>query len=84
VKYKFKLNINNDGIINNNEPYINISVLEEPFNESAEAIDNTIDTINQLLYSVNKESFKINKWEFPTVKLTFVAGDSYNQPLVSV
>ncbi len=81
----FKLNITADGIINNTDPYVDISKVENAPANIEDSVEDTIDTINLLLYSVNKEVFENNsRWEFASIKTTYIAGNSFRDHLVKI
>jgi hypothetical protein len=80
----FKLNITNEGSINVSDPYIDVEKVND-VDQLPDTVENTINTINLLLYSVNKEIFNnTNKWEFSNIKTTYVPGESFRDPLISI
>ena len=79
---KFKLNFNIGGIINEHNPYIDIS---ESCVDESRNIEQTINNINLLIYSVDEIIFKNdNKWEFSSIKSTYIAGDDIMKPLIKI
>jgi hypothetical protein len=82
---RFKLNITTDGNINNSDPYIDVSKVENVPINIEDSVEDTIDTINLLLYSVNKEVFENDsRWEFANIKTTYIAGNSLKDHLVKL
>lgn len=77
---KFKINMMSNGIINEYNPYIDITKSSEEYSKD---IEDTINSINLIMYSVEKDVFmNTNKWEFPSIKKTYHPGENFRSPLV--